>query len=196
MIFNTLKNQIKLDELFRFDEKTNSYIIDISIGHYGALYSPLDFSPFKNKDLDDQLIVYLEDSVEDIPFRYNLLLNINMPKNIYDKVKETRGEKEIKHYFRYLYRKKQREIHEFYRSAFGNFILGVSFIFAVSIIKNNFSINLLIWEIAIEGFYVGGWVFLWEFFSLLFLDSSKEKNKLKQYQRIFDSNIIYTYHNK
>ncbi len=196
MIFKNLKNEIKLDELFRFDQKSNSYIIDIFIDHYGALYSTLDFSPFKNRDLDDELIVYLEDSIEDIPFKYNLLLNINMPKNVYDEVKETRGIKEIKHYFLYLHRKKKREIYEFYRSAMGNFILGILFIFTVSIIKKNFAVTQMVWEIIIEGFYVGGWVFLWEFFSLLFLDPSKEKRKLKQYQRVLDSKISYTYHSK
>ena len=135
MIFKNLKNEIKLDELFRFDKKSNSYIIDIFVDHYEALYSTLDFSPFKNKDLDDELIAYLEDSIEDIPFRYNLLLNINMPQNIYDKVKETRGIKEIKHYFLYLHKKKKKEIYEIYRSAMGNFITGILFIFAISIIK-------------------------------------------------------------
>lgn len=196
MIFKDLKNEIKLDELFRFDKKSNSYIIDISIDHYESLYSTLDFSPFKNKDLDDELILYLEESIEDIPFKYKLLLNINMPQSIYDKVKETRGVKEIKHYFLYLHKKKKKEIYEIYRSAMGSFISGILFIFAVSIIKKYISVSHLIWEIVIEGFYVGGWVFLWEFFSLLFLDPNKEKRKLKQYQRVLDSKISYTYHKK
>lgn len=196
MIFKNLKNEIKLDELFRFEKNTNSYIIDIFVDHYESLYSTLDFSPFKNKDLDDDLIVYLEDSIEDIPFKYNLLLNINMPQNVYDQVKETRGIKEIKHYFLYLHKKKKKEIYEIYRAAMGNFITGILFIFAISIIKKNLSVTHLVWEIIIEGFYVGGWVFLWEFFSLLFLDPSKGKRKLKQYQRVLDSKISYTYHKR
>ncbi|WP_028857100.1 hypothetical protein [Psychrilyobacter atlanticus] len=196
MIFKNLKNEIKLDELFRFDKKTNSYIIDIFVDHYESLYSTLDFSPFKNKDLDDDLIIYLEDSIEDIPFRYNLLVNINMPQKVYDQVKETRGIKEIKHYFLYLRKKKKKEIYETYRSAMGSFITGILFIFAISIIKKNLSVTHLVWEIIIEGFYVGGWVFLWEFFSLLFLDPSKGKRKLKQYQRVLDSKINYTYHKR
>jgi len=102
MIFKNLKNEIKLDELFRFEKKTNSYIIDIFVDHYGALYSTLGFSPFKNRDLDDDLIVYLEDSIEDIPFKYNLSVNINMPQNIYDSARETKGIKEIKQYQRVL----------------------------------------------------------------------------------------------
>ncbi|MGB6129508.1 MAG: hypothetical protein WBG30_12215 [Psychrilyobacter sp.] len=195
MIFKNLKNEIKLDELFRFEKKTNSYIIDIFVNHYEALYSTLDFSPFKSRDLNDELILYLEDSIEDIPFKYNLLLNINMPQNIHDLTKETKGIKEIKHYFLYLQKKKKKEFYRIYRTAMVNFITGILFIFAISIIKKNISVTNLIWEIVIEGFYVGGWVFLWEFFSLLFLDPNKEKSKLKQYQRVLDSKIGYTYHN-
>ncbi|MCS5421680.1 MULTISPECIES: hypothetical protein [Psychrilyobacter] len=194
MIFKNLKNEIKLDELFRFDEKTNSYIIDISIDNYGTLYSSLDFSPFKNRDLDDELIIYLEHSVEDIPFKYNILLNINMPQNIYDEVQETRGIKEIKNYFSYLHRKKKREIYEYYRSAVRSFVLGILFIFAVSFIKKNFAVTRVVWQLIIEGFYVGGWVFLWEFFSLLFLEPNSKRRKLKQYQRVLDSKITCTYH--
>jgi|ASRP01.1.fsa_nt_gi hypothetical protein len=196
MIFNRYKYkyEIKLDKLFRFDKKANAYIIDIFIKDYESLYSDLDFSPLKNKDLNDEFIDHLENSIEDIPFKYNLLININMPENLYDEIKEKRGIKEIKNYFLYLYRKKIREIHAVYKSAIISFILGILLIFTVSIIKKKISVTQLIWEIVIEGFNIGGWVFLWEFFSLLFLEPNKEKIKIKQYQRILDSQIRYTYH--
>lgn len=196
MIFNRYKYkyEIKLDKLFRFDKKANAYIIDIFIKDYESLYSDLDFSPLKNKDLNDEFIDHLENSIEDIPFKYNLLININMPENLYDEIKEKRGIKEIKNYFLYLYRKKIREIHAVYKSAIISFILGILLIFTVSIIKKKISVTQLVWEIVIEGFNIGGWVFLWEFFSLLFLEPNKEKIKIKQYQRILDSQIRYTYH--
>lgn len=196
MIFNRYKYkyEIKLDKLFRFDKKANAYIIDIFIKDYESLYSDLDFSPLKNKDLNDEFIDHLENSIEDIPFKYNLLININMPENLYDEIKEKRGIKEIKNYFLYLYRKKIREIHAVYKSAIISFILGILLIFTVSIIKKKISVTQLVWEIVIEGFNIGGWVFLWEFFSLLFLEPNKEKVKIKQYQRILDSQIRYTYH--
>lgn len=196
MIFNRYKYkyEIKLDKLFRFDKKANAYIIDIFIKDYESLYSDLDFSPLKNKDLNDEFIDHLENSIEDIPFKYNLLININMPENLYDEIKEKRGIKEIKNYFLYLYRKKVRELHAVYKSAIISFILGILLIFTVSIIKKKISVTQLIWEIVIEGFNIGGWVFLWEFFSLLFLEPNKEKIKIKQYQRILDSQIRYTYH--
>ena len=89
MIFNRYKYkyEIKLDKLFRFDKKANAYIIDIFIKDYESLYSDLDFSPLKNKDLNDEFIDHLENSIEDIPFKYNLLININMPENLYDESK-------------------------------------------------------------------------------------------------------------
>ena len=196
MIFNKYKYkyEIKLEKLFRFDKKTNAYIIDVFIKDYEYLYSNLDFSPLKNKDLNDEFIDHLENSIEDIPLKYNLLININMPQSFYDEIKEKRGIKEIKNYFLYLYRKKIREIHLIYKSAIISFILGISLIFIVSIIKKNISVTQLIWEIVIEGFNIGGWVFLWEFFSLLFLDPNRDRSKVKQYRRILDSKISYTYH--
>ncbi len=193
MKFNFFDNHIKLDELFRYDKKSNSYIVDISVDDYRSLYSELDFSPVKSKDLDDKLVEYLEESIEDIPMKYNLIIDIHMPNGIFDSKREEKGKEEIKHYFEYLKRKKEREIHSYYRAAMMNFVLGVFFIFIVSLIKKNLSTTLVIWEIVLEGFYVGGWVFLWEFFSLIFLEPHKEKERVKQYKRVLNSKIRYSY---
>ena len=106
MFFNNINREIRLNDLFRYEENKNTYIIDISIENYNSLYSKLDFSPFKNKDLDDGLILYLEDSIEDIPFKYNILIDIHMSKNLANNEKEIRSKREIKHYFEYLKRKK------------------------------------------------------------------------------------------
>jgi hypothetical protein len=193
MIFKNFNSNIKLDELFRYETKNNSYIIDLSISDYNSLYSSLDFSPQKNKDLDDGLVEYLEDSVEDIPLKYNIIIEIHLSQEIYNIKSEKESEIDIKNYFEYLKRKKIRVIKYYYKDALISLILGSIFLFVVYGVKENIEHSKLFLEVVLEGINVGGWVFFWEFFSLIFISPHKDKIKVRQYQRIIKSQIRFSY---
>ncbi len=49
----------ELKELYRYNEATLSYHVDITLDLYRDVYSEWDYSPFTNRDLDDDLLDYL-----------------------------------------------------------------------------------------------------------------------------------------
>ncbi len=46
-----------------------------------------------------------------------------------------------------------------------------------------------------EGFFIGGWVMLWEMFSAWFFEIKKLKMKSDHFERLFQSGIKYSYRN-
>lgn len=45
----------------------------------------------------------------------------------------------------------------------------------------------------VEGLFIGGWLFLWEAFSLFFFSSQEIRAKLKRYYRFIDGKISFHY---
>jgi hypothetical protein len=67
------------EELYRFDEKTGAYIIEIALDKYSDIFSEWDPAPFKLRDIDHDLELYLEGCSDDIPYRYPLILSFTIP---------------------------------------------------------------------------------------------------------------------
>lgn len=44
-----------------------------------------------------------------------------------------------------------------------------------------------------EGIFIGGWVFLWEFFTNIFMTNHKINEEYKLYKRLFESDIKFIY---
>ncbi len=54
-------DKVKLSELtkiYNYDETGNSFIVKVQLEDYRDVYSDWDFSPFLNRDLDDDLTEY------------------------------------------------------------------------------------------------------------------------------------------
>ena len=51
----------------------------------------------------------------------------------------------------------------------------------------------LLTTILTEGLSIGGWVFLWEAFSLFFFSGQEASNQLKRYVRLLDTKVIFKY---
>lgn len=180
-------------KIFRYDKKSDSYIIDISIDIYGDLYNEWDFSPFKRRDLDSNLIEYLEESSFEIPLKHELIINFFMPEDMKNLQKEHRSLIGLKNYFKYMLFKTESEIRQHNIRAFKYALIGIVLV-SISIFFQNYINKNLYFEILPEGFYVGGWVFIWEMFSIIGFQNSERKQKIKEYKRLIQSKLEYIYY--
>ena len=64
MSFKQDNEKVNLKKLFRYNKEKNAFIIDISIDFYKSLYNEWDFSPFKRRDLDADLLTFIDESSE------------------------------------------------------------------------------------------------------------------------------------
>ena len=73
--------------------------------------------------------------------------------------------------------------------------LGFSFILTAYVVQNQSHINLG-FDVLVEGVFIGGWVLLWEAFSLFFFSMYEVRKKKAMYIRFIDSDIIFKYRSK
>lgn len=71
-------------------------------------------------------------------------------------------------------------------------MMGLIFLLPTVLLKNS-DFNLWL-DMLLQGFFVGGWVFLWEAFSLFFFSSHDLRDKKKRYLRYLDSDIKFKYY--
>lgn len=78
-------------EIYKIDESTKLYMIEIALDHYVNVFNKWDPAPFKRRDLDPDLQLYLEGSSEEIPLHYPIELCFTVP----EKARDNQLEKEV-----------------------------------------------------------------------------------------------------
>ncbi|MTI80890.1 MAG: hypothetical protein FH758_08405 [Firmicutes bacterium] len=186
-----MKNNF-LDQFYTIDTNTGDYIIEIALDNYDDIFNSWDSSVYNIRDLDSSLKSFLEDCSSDIDLRKNIILRFNIKHQEKDTVREKNIEEGIRNYFSYCLHITMNRFHE-RRKRTALYVL-VSLIFTMmSLYFRSIVDNEIVYELVLLSLTVGGWVFLWEAFSLLFIQSSDLWKKKKRYKRLSESPMIFIY---
>ncbi|MFW5864861.1 MAG: hypothetical protein ACOCUE_02255, partial [Candidatus Izemoplasmataceae bacterium] len=79
-----------------------------------------------------------------------------------------------------------------YRKILTYILMSIGFLLFAYLMPQNFDYILFI-NIIVEGLFIGGWVLLWEAFSLFFFDSHDLRIKKKHLTKLKDSKIYFDY---
>ena len=100
-----------LEGIYEKDQATSAFIIATAIERYTGIFNELDPAPFKKRDINQDLRVFLEDCSADIPLKYNVILQFNLLKDAYldaihelVHVKQVLNGKNCNHQLRYIER--------------------------------------------------------------------------------------------
>ena len=74
-----------------------------------------------------------------------------------------------------------------------NIIISIMFLISAYFFRNVIQIKDVFSSIFTEGLYIGGWVLLWEAFSLFFFESYEIKQRRKLFLRFVDMRIYFKY---
>lgn len=186
-----MKNNF-LDQFYTIDEVTGDYIIEIALKNYDDIFNSWDSSVYNIRDLDSSLKSFLEDCSNDISRSNRIKLRFNIEHQDPDSAMEDNIKKGIKNYFRYrLFVIQNQFIMRRKRTII--YIL-VALLFTVfSFYFTDNSKTGVLHEVVLLSLTVGGWVFLWEAFSLFFIQRSELYRKRKQYKRIIEAPIYFKY---
>ncbi|MRH43485.1 hypothetical protein GH741_12430 [Aquibacillus halophilus] len=185
-------NRNFLDQFYTLDSETGNYIIEIALKDYDDIFNSWDSSVYNIRDLDSSLKSFLEECSFDITSSKDIVLRFNIKNQVKDEEREKKIERGIRNYFNYcLYITKTKFS---YRRKRSFYYIIASFLFTVvSYYLQNIVENEFFNQIVLLGLTVGGWVFLWEAFSLLFIHSSDLTRKKKQYKRILSAPMWFRY---
>lgn len=167
-------------------------MIEVSLTDYSDIFNGWDPSPVRRRDLDPDLVEFMEHCAADIPLNYPLELQFYVPKEVRDEEKEERTRESIRNNFSFTIHFIRKQLGEVRRKTFTDAIAAFAFL-SVGYISRQHTSPSLLTTILLEGLSIGGWVFLWEAFSMFFFTGQEISNQLKRYMRFQVTEITFRY---
>jgi hypothetical protein len=189
-VYMRRKKQSQLLIQYRYENDTNTYLIDVALDDYDDVYDDWDPAPFKRRFIQEEFDYFIVSSAEDIPFKYNVSIVLYLPEQKMDKNKEIAVESAYRNYYSYELGKINKSRIRVSKKSLYYFLLSMFFLTLGYFLHydENFVFNILK-----EGVIIGGWVFLWEFFTNLFIILRDLSLKYKAYRRLYESEIRFIY---
>jgi len=188
-------NQKKIDYLNSIYEKnptTGNYVIQVALDKYTDVFNDWDNSPFKKRDMDPDLALFLENCLDEIPQTHGVDICFYLPKEIKDAKREEVIMSGIKTYYSFYLNQAKRSLKGKYQKMFEYIFTSFSLL-AVSVFLASISGKNIILGTVQQGFNVGGWVFLWEAISMFCFRRRGELSEMEKYERFLQSSIYFKY---
>jgi len=181
----------QIQKQYRFEKETNSYLIEVSLDDYDDIYNDWDPSPFKRRFIEDEFNEFILSSADDIPSKNNMIIALYLPESKKDIEKEKAVQQAYENYYLYAIEKEERgwanlrKKNAFY-FVFSMILLWLGYFYLDT------SGNIFL-DVIREGTFIGGWVFLWEFITNVFITRREFQSGLKLYKRLYISEIRFVY---
>ncbi|MGF1569625.1 MAG: hypothetical protein ACFCVD_16415 [Nodosilinea sp.] len=177
-------------EIYKVDESTDLYMIEVALDNYTDIFSEWDPAPFKRRALDPDLDHYLEESSEEIPFKYPIELCLTLPSSMWDEDLESKAREGLANSFifsRYLIKKELKKTNV----KIAQFVLiGLLFLWFADLYSNLFA--QADWRsVLFEGLAISGWVFVWEAVSLFVFSNRDLAHRYRTYKRLENAPVIF-----
>jgi hypothetical protein len=181
---------MRIKDLYTYNKQLDSYDIEIAIEQYQDVFNTWDAAPLKRKDIEPDLMEYLEQAGFDIPLKKKVNIIFMMPKNVRDSKKEALTKEAFEMQFKYLISVKNKDINFNYRRMFTFFIASIILISSNFFLKDIAS-SAFVETLILEGMLIGGWFLLWNAFSIAVLDNYKLRKIRKIFSRYLKSSIVF-----
>jgi hypothetical protein len=186
------KKVLKLSQIYSYLEKEQCYLVQISLDSYDEIFNGWDAAPLKRRDLEPDLLDFIEQVGNDIPMRKKIQLSFQLPAEVLDQKKEESAIEAIYHNFTMIRHFITKELTKNNRKIAAYVTLGVLFLSTTFLFQNSFQLIFPV-SIIFEGLFIGGWVMFWEAFSLFFFTGSELRSRRNRYIRYSNSKIEFQY---
>lgn len=177
-------------EIYKIDEATNLYMIEVSLDHYTNIFNKWDSAPFKRREIDPDLELYLEGSSDEIPFRYPIELCFTIPQDKWDEQLEKEARNGLENSFTFKIYLLKRKLKKTNAEMIRDLVLGFIFMWVATVFSKKFEESVLLTLLG-EGLFIGGWVFIWEAVSLFFFTNRELYHRYRTYQRLRNAPVIF-----
>jgi len=181
----------------RYERSENGeIIIDISARKIEDLYNNFDRkSHFLKKDLNQDLVEYIIDSVSEIDSE-SFLIEFSLEQKSNDEAM-SRVRNSVKNFFLYMKELELKNMKDMIRMSIILLFTGLA-IAGMSVLMNESALakNSIIGGVIAEGLTVAAWVSLWESLATFLIKWMPYRRKISLYQKISDSKVIFSFGNE
>ena len=178
-------------EIYKIDQATNLYMIEIALDRYTDVFNDWDPAPFKRRDIDPDLKSYLEGASEEIPMRYPLELCFITSNGIRESKLEEEVKNGLKNAFIFKLYLLRRELRKTNVQTLRCIILGFLFLWVGTVASRKYDQAGGVLSLLSEALFIGGWVFLWEAVSLFFFTNWEIFRLYRYYDRLKNAPIVF-----
>jgi len=186
------KDDYQLRYIYHTNQHNNAYLIELNLDDYDDLFNSWDGAELDRKELDPELSHFLERASYELPLKDKVELCFYLPEKKKDEKMEADSKATIKNNFRMKQFFIDQDLKHNNKKTAAYIVMGILFLITAYLIPETQDLSLLI-SLLMEGLFVGGWVFLWEAFSIFFFGSRELRDKKKRYFRYLDSDIVFNY---
>jgi hypothetical protein len=186
------KDDYQLRYIYHTNQYNNAYLVELNLDNYDDLFNSWDGSALDRKELDPELSHFLERASYELPLKDKVELCFYLPEKEKNEKIEADSRATIKNNFRMKQFFIDQNLKHNNKKTATYIVMGILFLITAYLIPERQDLSLLI-SLLMEGLFVGGWVFLWEAFSIFFFGSRELKDKKKRYFRYLDSEIVFKY---
>lgn len=179
-----------ITSVYNRNPENGAYLIEISLDDYSEIFNGWDASHLKKKDIEPELLEYMEQAAWEIPIKEKVEICFYLPKEINDTEKENISIVGIKNNFKTVLFFIDKLLHKNYRQAATYVSIAVLFLIGAYGLRLVTELNFT-FSIVVEGFFIGGWFLMWEAFSTFFFTSHETRRRRKVYQRFQHSEIFF-----
>ncbi len=187
------KTRELINKIYDYNPETHAYIIKVSIRQYTHIFNDLDPAPLKRRDLNQDLLNYLDDCSFDIPLKYKVNMQFVADITIKDEAKEKRVAAGLKTYFGFLLLALKRDINLAYKKCLVYIVSSFLLLFLSFYVSSALSLNSILLDTLIEGLSIGGWVFLWEAIALVVFKNHDTRIRYRKYDRLEQAVVDFIY---
>jgi hypothetical protein len=177
-------------EIYKIDELTSLYMIEIALDQYSDMFNQWDPAPFKRRDIDPDLKLYLEESSDEIPFQYPIELCFTVPAGTRDERVEEESRNGLRNSFAYKMYFLKKELRKTNARMLQCVFIGFGFLWIGKTLSKQFEAIVLL-SLMAEGLFIGGWVFLWEAVSLFFFSNRDLYHRYRTYKRLQTAPMVF-----
>lgn len=192
-ILSRYENDPFLKDSYFLDPDSGRLIIELLLEKQIYLFNEWDNSTYRRKDIDPDLIYFLEECFDEIPYEYEIQLNIAIHEKERNPSLESDIAEGIKAQFRHYMRASKRKLKELYRRATVYVIISAIFLITAALF-DGLTVDMPVYSAILQGLYIGGWVFLWEAISEISFSRGRSAltQKIKAYERFLRAPVIFT----
>lgn len=186
-----MKQDKLFSEIYKIDASTNLYMIEIALDQHSDIFSKWDAAPFKRRDIDPDLKLYLEGSSEEIPLHYPIELCFIIPEKPRDQQIEEESQNGLKNSFLFKLYLLNKEIKKTNLRTLHCVFLGFICLGLGAIFLKRFPDNVVFLMLLADALVIGGWVFLWEAVSLFFFTNRELYHSYRIYKRLKNAPVFF-----
>jgi hypothetical protein len=190
-----LKKGDYLQKIYEKNTSTGNYVIQVALDKYNDIFNDWDRAPFRKRDMDPDLAIFLENCFEEIPAKHGVDICFYLPKEEKDVNREEALIAGIKTYYSFYLHQEIKVLKKNYRKMFKYLVSALSLLAISVFLSTSVDNNIFIGTIQ-QGLNIGGWVFLWEVISMVFFRGLEVSSEINKYQRFLNSLIYFKYGNE